>query len=637
MLVTALSLLLGATLLSPTLAAATLAAPTLAPMTAPVPVKAQDSSLRCEGDTVPPGANNKIPEQKKFGGPSTPGTVGEPGQQGPNVGPDASLLPPPPSTPIGPSIATYDPLHWSYWWRLERDGFLDLRQQVRFRHEVGPIGVSAVVRTDLPPSRAVVDSTVVPALLKILGNERSDDMIKAALVAVARIGDGRSAGAAGVASQEIQDAIVLQLASSSQEISETAALALGIFGEGGSFALIDELLKGTQVGAALVGRGQVPSRTQAFAAFGLGVLAYDAPDVGQRQRAAVALLETVSQPHSGPDVPVAAMLALGQCRLPARPTLPPRELRGHVFAEAVMSNSGMALWLLDRLNGTGADAGAQSPKERAFSMVALSHFAATSGGALRAEILDRLCAEARSRRQASEVRSAAVVAIGELATSGSTDADRAALQFLVKLIESSQPLERRLGTMALAQASARAGPGDHPLGGVESAAGTLQRVFLRGGSSERPWGALALGVQAYYLSKAAGLSKGPGNAITPSAKLLFQRAQLRKGLAKQKNVATIGAYALGLALAHEGAAATDKMQAGEALLDAYARTAEGGARGHVALALGMLGYEPAKDSLFEGLTEALSRPSLLWHTAVGLGLVGDDRLTPRLIEALIAA
>jgi hypothetical protein len=188
-----------------------------------------------------------------------------------------------------------------------------------------------------------------------------------------------------------------------------------------------------------------------------------------------------------------------------------------------------------------------------------------------------------------------------------------------------------MAAMALAQASANAGLGDDPLAASDPAGRALQRMLLRGGSTERPWGALALGVQAFYLDQ------GVQGVRLASAKEIQQRGEMRRALAKQKNVSTIGAYALGVALMHKNAEPGARLSAGKVAFEAYQRIGEPKARGYLAMALGLTGYGPAKDTLLQDVTASVSQPSLLWHTAVGLGLIGDVRLAPTLIEALIAA
>ena len=542
--------------------------------------------------------------------------AGSVGLAGPTPGP----------TVTGPCIRTYDPLGWDHWWRLERDGFIKLRDTVRRRHVVGTVGLSAIARADLPPSRALVDAAVVPALIDVLENESSPEMLRSALIAVARIGAGQRVGSA-----DAELALARHLASSSQEVSETAALALGIFGGESCFASLEALLSGSDAGVALVGRGKVPSRTQAFAAFGMGALAFDAGNVNLTQRAAAALVETLMADHAVSDVPVAAMLALSQCPLPKLVTLPRGKIRTAEAREAVISSTGMLRWLLARLNAQHSDGQISSLQEHAFCLTAVAHFARDADEGLRGEVLNRLRAEAGNRKLASQIRSSAVIALGELARSSGSKADRAALQMLTDFMDSGQPLERRMAAMALAQASARAGLGDDPLAASDPAGRALQRMLLRGGSTERPWGALALGVQAFYLDQ------GVQGVRLASAKEIQQRGEMRRALAKQKNVSTIGAYALGVALMHKNAEPGARLSAGKVAFEAYQRIGEPKARGYLAMALGLTGYGPAKDTLLQDVTASVSQPSLLWHTAVGLGLIGDVRLAPTLIEALIAA
>ena len=77
--------------------------------------------------------------------------------------------------------------------------------------------------------------------------------------------------------------------------------------------------------------------------------------------------------------------------------------------------------------------------------------------------------------------------------------------------------------------------------------------------------------------------------------------------------------------------------AGEAAYDALKRFNDPGARGDIALAIGLLGYEPARDDLRKIAASATFQPGLLWSASVGLGLIGDEAVTPRLVEALRSA
>ncbi|QDV09794.1 hypothetical protein Poly30_53540 [Planctomycetes bacterium Poly30] len=592
--------------------------------------------ILCYGGPPAPEFPAGLPAEPKIGPPSKPAEGGsEAGDTGGLLG-GASNPPRSPGPGAGPPIGTLDPLRWELWWRLERDEFLDLRDTVRRRHAMVTSGLSAVVRADRPPSRRMIDASVVPALLGVLSGEESDEMCQSALIALARIGgQGPIVGQGPFVGLGlgIEPALTAHLASRSQVVSETAALALGIFGEGTSFETLAELLDGTEAGAALLGRGEVPDRTRAFAAFGLGVLAFDTADVARQQEVAARLLDTLQTPSTSAEVPAAAMLALGQCKLPLAVTLPPAALRSHPDVEALVSSAGMARWLLTRLGTSERDSTITSPKERAFCLTTLAKFASDRDAALRDDVQRRLRTEASDRRRSSDVRSAALVALGELARSGKGEEDEASIRFLERMMATGQPMERRFAAMSLAQASARAGFGDDPFQSASAAAQLLRTQSRKGSCLERPWAALALGVQAFQLHQASAGAPG----VPAPARVLLRRKELLAELANQRNVTTIGAYALGAALLHKGADPAARGKAGEVMLEAFRRIGEPEAKGYLALALGLVGHEPAKDALLDSLRESLSRPDLCWHLSVGLGLIGDVRLTPTLVEALIAA
>ena len=607
-------------------------------------------------DSVPPGGGSSKEVTGVPGGATRPRPVvggASPGSKPPGNGPmgphpltgPPSAGPAPAAAPlgpiVGPPLTSYDRLNWEMWWRVQQDRFLDVRERVRRRHVMGAVGLSAIARQDLPPSGHQIETEVVPALVETLNEARSDKLILSSLVALARIGTVASVGTAGVSIAAREAAIVQHLKARSQDVSETAALALGILGSPGAYAGLADLLGDTDKGAKLVRRGRVPERTRSFAAYGLGLMGHaPSTEIALRQRIALTLLDLLA-PAPGKmvaaqtDVQAAMTLALGQCRLPARPTMPPADLARHPLAEAVMSSSGMARFLTERLGPRkGArEASTRSATERAYCLTALATHASSTEGRLREDVLDLLRREAMNRRRSTEVRSAAVLAIGELASSAGSIADRQALSFLGKLMTFGQPLECRLGSLALAQASASAGPGDDPFEAAGPAARELHKMYLRGGSQERPWGALAAGVQAYHLNKATG-----GGIASPlSARAVQQRADLLKVLSKQRSAASIGAFGLGVALTHAHASDVERAEAGKILSAAYGRTHEPMARGHLAIGLGLLEHRPAADAILKDLGQSLANPAFVWHAAVALGLMGDDRLTPALIDAMLGA
>ena len=99
-----------------------------------------------------------------------------------------------------------------------------------------------------------------------------------ALIALARIDDRRDAQGRS------RFAALMRpfLADSKQEISETAALALGILGQDESAPLLAALLRNEPMAIEAVGSSEVSFRTRAFAAYGLTLLSRrnSNPDIG---------------------------------------------------------------------------------------------------------------------------------------------------------------------------------------------------------------------------------------------------------------------------------------------------------------------------------------------------------------------
>src|SRR5262249_21437809 len=118
-------------------------------------------------------------------------------------------------------------------------------------------------------------------------DERSNELTTAALIALGRTGDPLPADA----TRSLVPTLRARLGDPSQEISESAALALGILGDESGLDLLASLLADDAAARALLGGGRaVTARTRAFAAYSLGLIAEQARNNRTRQRAARALL-----------------------------------------------------------------------------------------------------------------------------------------------------------------------------------------------------------------------------------------------------------------------------------------------------------------------------------------------------------
>ncbi len=604
------------------LALAALAAPSSpGPWLSPSrPLIASPVAMHGGGFVPPVGRPSNLPPVRPPGTPTglssplTPGGVpaAPPGGSGGSTARAPGGNPIAPTTP-GSSAAT-DVLDWSKWWNLERDALLRFRDRIRAKAAVSGGGLGAVGG----PTDEDVERWVFPVMLQVLASEQDPDMITAALVAASRMGSrigpvGRDA---------LHGAIRRHLRSRNQEISETATLALGILADDGAVEPLLAILAGDRDGAALVGRGGVSARTRAFAAFALGLAARHHPAPHERQRIAAALLEALDDDHAHDEVPTAAIIALGLCPVPHDLTVPAEELRTSRIVDGVVSRAGQIAWIQRWSLGEGSRGISGSRHSLSHAQVALARLSRGANEATRAGVVQHLVDVSKSRKEPLAVRAGALIALGEVVRCGSGASDAAARDVLLEAMRRGQPLERRLASIALARAASRPGGGEVPLAGVESARKALVQQLLRGRSGEDTWASLALGLQALRLGR---LRQGGADSVG---------APLLDRLRRERSAGDVGAFAVGVALTYANSDAKARKRAATGVGFVFERSRDPGARGHLAIALGVLGDEDSREELRKVLRSSRFQPELHWSVAVALGLLGDSRVTGSLVDTL---
>src|SRR6185369_8190105 len=95
-------------------------------------------------------------------------------------------------------------------------------------------------------------------------------------------------------------------------------------------------------------------------------------------------------------------------------------------------------------------------------------------------------------RSETEVVLSAIQALGKLAGTGNEPADRKARASLLRELDAPEPQARGFAAIALAEVAGRA-PDEDAVGAMECRS-ALTSEALRGKSSNRPWGVLALGL-----------------------------------------------------------------------------------------------------------------------------------------------
>ncbi|MBI3848082.1 MAG: HEAT repeat domain-containing protein [Planctomycetes bacterium] len=190
---------------------------------------------------------------------------------------------------------------WEFWWAYNRDRFLDLRgRRARGTVTSGSAdvfftrgGSPAVDR----PSAKLVRDQLVPALRAALSDGFFDARASAA-IALGKVGDARA----------LPD-LIRALADDNKQVSESAALGIGLLGSLEATPVLLHLLDDDVDGRKLVLRAEVPYRTRAFAAIGLGLL--------RDESAVQALLAAIDRHDPVKDVRVCATIALGILRSPS--------------------------------------------------------------------------------------------------------------------------------------------------------------------------------------------------------------------------------------------------------------------------------------------------------------------------------
>ena len=487
-------------------------------------------TYRGPGDTVPPGGGGG---GGGGGGPTSPGPAGPsaPGPSGPTT--------PGPSTPgapgagpaaagpmsggaveIGPDLSV-----WDFWWGFNKEPYLNLRQKVRNAGVQSTSddfflgrGQADQAKDTLRPSEDMIRNEVVPALKAVLASERQNDIITGALVALAKIGDTQDVDG----TSEFQEIITAFLKDPTQEISETATLALGILADARAVPVLISLMKDDPQGRKLVNR-QIPYRTRSFAAYGLGLVGYRTSDNATRQEIVEHLLDILESPRfAQPDIKVGAMAALGLIPLDWDGEPAAAEATGNA-AHAANRVAVLEYLYLRMSSDTRGDEGYKDFRVRAHAPIAAARLLATHEGdipsehaAIRSKTIDRLLeiVDKNSDEKRVEVKQSATIALGMIGNAGKSKEGANArnkdifdnLKRIAK--QSADNQTEFFALVAMAEMGSRPGPGatnDERRGWQGDVQKELLAALSKGKGQKKPWAALALGVYGNALLENDGV------------------------------------------------------------------------------------------------------------------------------------
>ncbi|MEZ5980002.1 MAG: HEAT repeat domain-containing protein [Planctomycetota bacterium] len=613
---------------------------------------AHGGTYRGPGDTVPPGAGGG-----GSGGP--PPTTGGPqgpapeAPKGPKTPPPSSGPPVPGGPPGGggkgpttgaPTDTSTDLTLWSFWWEFNKDPFLNLKAAI---HSAGTTtgssdfflgdGEQSEARDTYKPSEDQIRGEIVPALLRALETETNNDIVTGCLIALAKIGDVIQDGG----ESEFSDVISKFLKDPNQEISETAALSLGILANSSevNLARLEGLMADKPSGRQATGNPDeaVSRRTRTFAAYGLGLVGARAqiggePNVRARIVQSFADGLVPAERESTQDLAAAIVISMGLVPLEASGTWPLDEeidpaKPGKIDTVEKQIALLMAVFDNDRYDRY----------MRAHVPTAVARLLRSMDGRsdlpdhrrkVKQSVAEMLLLPLDPRKGGKfeeEVQQSCALALGLV---GDADQDDIDVE-IRKVLADADKLQRQAKNftlIALSKIATREGEAANADGeavddddrfkdGRKDVSKHLQKRLESGKAGEEHYAGIGIGVMNWQLRQDA---KGV------DTESIFN---LRSALEKSKAVEDIGAFAISAGIAGD----EEAKKALERFLD---KTTEPVAQGYVALSLGLLGIVDAQESIKLILQRSEYKADLLKQAAIALGLLGDKETVPLLVQML---
>ncbi|MBL8857366.1 MAG: hypothetical protein JNL28_02520 [Planctomycetes bacterium] len=510
-----------------------------------------------------------------------------------------------------------DSTSWETWWQLNRDLFIDARAQLdpQSRTTLSDELARLAARSARPDAAQVV-SIAAPALMRVLHEESNPEILRSCLIALARI-DGPTEGALAQWDQDLDEVLASFLAHQQLQVSEAAALALGIRGREAGARILESVVIDNELGRERVARHSVPERTRAFAAFGLGLCARRAESEDLRRWIVHALVAANGAVRgSSRDLQGAVVAALGLARLDPysayfdRVVSFKRDLlnageRMPATAAAVALVADMFTLLADEKRPT--EARAQIP-------TAIANVIQGAEETLRAECVREFVRILKSGVKQREITAGVMLALGTIVLPLDTPHDRTARALLADTARVGERSARGFALISAGRIGRAAWRSEERAGALEMEE-LLLEALTRGKSGAPGWAAIGLGI----LGDAHGL-------------LDVQRgnAALRAVFASDRNQSDSGAAALALGMRRD-------LQVKEALRERVLATGADEVRGRYALALGLMLDCDAGTTLRELVAGTANRPTLLREIVTSLALLGDASLTEELVRALAEA
>ena len=540
--------------------------------------KAQGGTYHGPGDPQPPPES---PGGADTAPPTSPGVAPTPSGQPPPTGVGPSVGQPSAPTPgaqSNPSEYTLlDLSDWTYWWYFNRDRLLAVKARSKRPRWIEGVPIQAAAGLH----GKVVDETVLPLLLALTDPKEHASTRASALIALGRSAEpgNPTVRAALERTWDDEDAVV----------RECATLAYGINADVDATARLAERLANGPKGALAQGPHD---RSRAFAAFSLGILAAKTGHPGVGSWAALYLTRVLADSEEHVDLRVACAVAIGQVRLPWGPGPESSPTR---------TRSGLTRLLLE------IEAGAKDARLRAHVLTSIARLVDPDiPQDLLGPILERLAKLTEPTGSESPlVMQAATTAFGLIGEGLGPDRVGPLIERLVVLASRpGQSQVRQLAWIALAELC--------PLKEGQRIQFVLVAELEAGGPQDQPWACLALGMLGFRYDEA-------GQQLGAAA-----LRELRGRLGSEVSTAAKDAATLALGLARD----QDSI---EPLSLALRTSPNRQTRGFAALALGLIGYQPAAGVIAKQLPGFAADQLSLEHAALGLSLL-DRKLASHVLS-----
>ena len=509
-----------------------------------------------------------------------------------------------------------DPGAWQLWWSFNKDPYLRYgRINTGESNTLGGdfyLGKGERIRTiGGRASLATIQGKVVPGILAAMKDGGSNEFMRGALLALAKIGAEKS-----TRNLEFTLNWFLDGDNGNQLMNFTAPVALGILANKDSYEALAGLARDDEMGRKVYGR-KVNDPMRAFATYGLGLIGSHTTDANMRRRIVrdlIACLEDEGSDNS--DLKVAAMTAMGLVPLEVVEDDMVCFCGTCKVADPDTSLGSQVTYLLRYFTSDGE-----------YDATVRAHTATTLGRLIEAqpegmsarlkEVVTQFLVDSLGKYagQPDDVRRSAVLALGLIGDADRDKADVWIRNALTKSARRGDPIEKRFALISLARSGARKGTGEDPFSGTASARKELLTALSKGKKEIRPWAALATGILGYHLRDEGGLmDPAVDNA-------------LRIALGRTKKPDEVGALSLAVGLRGDSEAAKNLVSQLE-----KAKTED--ARSYASLGLGLTGDASAVGPLQDALGGASEEPLLASRSGLALGLLGDTEVVQALLDTL---